>query len=57
MSMARRYSSVTHRPAVLIFDPQGRIAIIALGRGLGVFVGQHLPGDGEAEQADGGTRD
>ena len=52
MSMARRYSSVTHRPAILIFDPNGRIVVGAAGQGLAVFAGQRLPAQPPLREAE-----
>jgi hypothetical protein len=51
--MARRYSSVTQRPAVLIFDEDGHLRIIVAGQGLGVFVGMRLPHGAQSDRMEG----
>ncbi len=43
MAMTQSYSAVTHRLAVLVFNDEGRPAIVVAGRGLGVFAGLRLP--------------
>jgi hypothetical protein len=43
MAMTRPYSGVTHRPAVLAFDPEGHPILIVAGRALGLFAGLRLP--------------
>ncbi len=43
MVMARRISSVTHRPAVLFLDRDGRILMVVAGHALGVLATLHLP--------------
>jgi hypothetical protein len=43
MAVARRYSGVMRRPAVLIFAPDRKLVIIVTGCGLGVFAGLRLP--------------
>lgn len=41
--MAHPYSRVTHRPAVLMFDPEGHLLIVVAGHLLGLFAGLKLP--------------
>jgi len=43
MAMTQSYSSVTHRLAVLVFNAEGRPAIVVAGHRLGVFAGLRLP--------------
>lgn len=57
MAMAHRYSSVTHRLAVLVFNPEGRPVIVVAGHRLGVFAGLRLPRTIAAEEDAGDIRD
>jgi hypothetical protein len=43
MAMAQRYSGVTHRLAVLVFNAEGRPELVVAGHRLGVFAGLRLP--------------
>jgi hypothetical protein len=43
MAMTRMYSRVTHRPAALIYDNNGKLSLLVMAPPLGVFAGQRLP--------------
>ena len=53
MAMTRRISSVTHRPAVLFLDRDGRILMVVAGHALGVIATLHLPRRVPAEDREG----
>jgi hypothetical protein len=57
MAMAQRYSGVTHRLAVLVFNAEGRPEIIVAGHRLGVFAGLRLPRNVEQSEHAGEVRD
>ncbi len=57
MAMAQRYSSVTHRLAVLVFNAKGRPELVVAGRQLGVFAGLRLPRTMDQTEDTGEVRD
>jgi hypothetical protein len=53
MVMTRRIPSVTHRPAVLFLDREGRILIVVAGHALGVLATLHVSRKAAAEDRTG----